>query len=165
MKGNDLNYLIQVKVISQHLEANNLSQMREIPGIKPSDFLEVYGDSFVSGFVEGGEFTALLSIRVKSKDHLPAAKIALESDFGDLESGNKPAGQLHVQDLIDEDKIAVHIRYFWLSKMLSLLKYPSVAWIGDTTQDPADIEWTVEAVRQAAIDFPEKVTSCPQRTQ
>ncbi len=49
--------------------------------------------------------------------------------------------------------------------MTTLLINISVAWIGDTTEDPADVEWTVEAVREAAIDFPQKVAIWPQRTQ
>ena len=165
MKGSDLNYLVQVKVTSQHLEANNLNQIRKIPGIKPSDFTEVYGDSFVSGFIEGGEFTALLSIKVDSLYDIPAVRLAIQLAFTDMESGENASGQFDLQKLIEDGKVSVLFRYFKVSFRLAVLISCSVAWIGDTTQDPADIEWTIEEVRLAAMEFPQKVALYPQRTQ
>jgi len=121
MKGSDLNYLIQVKVINEHLEANNLHQIRKIPGIKPSDFMEVYGDSFVSGFIEGGEFTALLSIGVISTNDVPLVKSAVQSDFENLQSVNNASVKHQIQDLLDEGRVSVSIRYLRHSKMVTLL--------------------------------------------
>lgn len=112
MKGSDLNYLVQVKVTSQLLEANNLTRIRKIPGIKPSEFTEVYGDSFVSGFIEGGEFTALLSISVDEEIDIAPVKRALQTAIENLESGKYAANYEDIQNLIAEGKATVLIRYF-----------------------------------------------------
>ncbi|KAG9242249.1 hypothetical protein BJ878DRAFT_516481 [Calycina marina] len=148
MKDSDLNYLVQVKVTSKHLEADHLNQIREIEGISPADVTEVYGDTFVSGFIEGGEFTALLSVKVDGEHDLPAVKQALETLFNNLENGEPDSGQYDMQKLLLDATTTTRI---------------SVAWIGDTTQDPSDIEWSVQEVREAAEDFPSKVGLCPQR--
>jgi len=110
MKGSDLNFLLQVKVTSQHLKVNNLNHIRRIPGIKPTDFMEVYGDSFVSGFIEGGEFTALLSIGVYSEDDISAVKLALQIAFEDLESEKNVDSHHEIQRLIDDRRAAISFR-------------------------------------------------------
>ena len=40
-----------------------------IPNVSEADFTRVYGDSFISGFTEGGEFNALVSIKFEDRDN------------------------------------------------------------------------------------------------
>lgn len=81
-KDSDINYLIQVKVTNQKLVANDVTQFVPIRNVQPSQFTEVYGDSCklthntmsaryadtgtdISGFLEGGIFNALISVKLK----------------------------------------------------------------------------------------------------
>lgn len=62
IKKADINYLIHVKVVNQRLCGDNVTEFCPIDHIEPGKFTEIYGDCFISGFIEGGEFDALVSI-------------------------------------------------------------------------------------------------------
>lgn len=62
MKKADINYYVHVKVVNQRLIADNITEFTPIQHIEPGQFTEIYGDSFISGFIEGGDFNALVSI-------------------------------------------------------------------------------------------------------
>lgn len=51
-----------------------------------SDFTKIFGDSYISGFLEGGEFNGLVSMKVlnnaKKTDIAVAAKVALTVGAG-----------------------------------------------------------------------------------
>ena len=66
-KDSDINYLIQVKVVNQNHNPIDLTEFNSIKNVGETDFARVYGDSFISGLVEGGEFNALVSIKLKDK--------------------------------------------------------------------------------------------------
>ena len=84
-KESDLNYLIQVKVTNQKLVADDVVHFTPIKHVQPSQFTEVYGDSYISGFLEGGTFNAVVSMKFKDKSIL--------RDFGgSLEVGLKLPG-------------------------------------------------------------------------
>lgn len=76
VKESDVSFMISVKVVNQVIYDHSLTKFEPIPDVKPANFAEVYGDSFISGFQEGGEFTAVISI--KAKDRKKAAKIKAE---------------------------------------------------------------------------------------
>jgi hypothetical protein len=62
IKKADINYLVHVKVINQRLTADNVTEFSPIDHVKPGQFTDIYGDCFISGFIEGGEFDAIVSI-------------------------------------------------------------------------------------------------------
>jgi hypothetical protein len=62
IKGADINYLIHVRVVNQRLVADNMTEFHPIDNIEDGQFTEIYGDCFISGFIEGGEFDAIVSI-------------------------------------------------------------------------------------------------------
>ncbi|KAJ7847168.1 hypothetical protein B0H13DRAFT_2238801 [Mycena leptocephala] len=66
-KESDLNYFIQVKVTNQQLVADDVTEFSPIANVSDADFTRVYGDSFISGFIEGGKFNALVSIKLKDR--------------------------------------------------------------------------------------------------
>ena len=51
--------------MKDHLCYQALSGDRKLEG---ADFLKVFGDSFVSGFLEGGEFNAVVSMKVLNEE-------------------------------------------------------------------------------------------------
>lgn len=66
IKKADINYLVHVKVVNQRLIADNVTEFTPIDYIEPGQFTEIYGDCFISGFIEGGEFDALVSITTEN---------------------------------------------------------------------------------------------------
>lgn len=61
-------------------------QALQLVGYTEADFVtsETYGDSFISGFVEGGEFYALISIKASDQSHVTdiAASLSVNIDKG-----------------------------------------------------------------------------------
>lgn len=66
-KESDLNYHIQVKVTNQNFIAGDVTQFAPIRNVQPSEFTAVYGDSYISGFLEGAVFNVLVTVKLKDK--------------------------------------------------------------------------------------------------
>lgn len=60
-------YSIHVQVTNQKLVAHDVTEFTPIPNVTASKFNEVYGDCFISGFLEGGVLNAL--IMKEAEDH------------------------------------------------------------------------------------------------
>ncbi|KAJ4258215.1 hypothetical protein NW762_008363 [Fusarium torreyae] len=67
-KESDLNFFISVKVINQSINIKDALVFQALPSVDESNFVGVFGDCFISGFLEGGEFNALVSMKVLNKD-------------------------------------------------------------------------------------------------
>lgn len=100
-KTSDLNFFIQVKVTNQtHMARDyvNFQKLNEFPLTK---FTDIYGvsqcnsrcahyhciltfpkDTFISGWEEGGELNALISVKVKDKTKTSKIQAALEASLG-----------------------------------------------------------------------------------
>ncbi|GAB1215515.1 hypothetical protein ATERTT37_004706 [Aspergillus terreus] len=77
IKENDINFFVQVKVVNQLLVAEDMTQFNAIPNLSAkaqSRFTEVYRDSFISSFLKGSEFNALLSVKVMDKTKISDIK-------------------------------------------------------------------------------------------
>lgn len=102
IKKADIKYLIHVKVINQRLVADNMTEFCPIDHIEPGQFTDVYGDCFISGFVEGGEFDALITITTEDtlKKNSLSGGLELSANFsgvevsGKVEGGKKDKSQL-----------------------------------------------------------------------
>ncbi|KAK4694378.1 hypothetical protein P7C71_g3198, partial [Lecanoromycetidae sp. Uapishka_2] len=81
-KESDINYMIQVKVTNQKLIADDVTQFVPIRNVQPGDFTAVYGDSYISGFLEGGIFNALVSVKLKDKSAVKDFGGGLKVDLG-----------------------------------------------------------------------------------
>lgn len=60
-----LNYVVSVQVNNNSLPLIDDMVFQPIDTLPPDKFTEVYGDSFISGFVEGGNFNAVISVEVR----------------------------------------------------------------------------------------------------
>ncbi|KAF7339039.1 Major facilitator superfamily MFS-1 [Mycena venus] len=142
-KESDINYFIQVRVTNQHLTAPDLTEFTPIPNVPSSEFNRVYGDSFISGFIEGGEFNALISIKLNDSSQAKQIKGSLEVDMHFSAVGVSGEGQLDKQDT--SSKVD-----------------------GETTiaviKDATVTDWTLETLKRVAMEFPEHVMACPMRT-
>ncbi|KAJ6479052.1 hypothetical protein C8R45DRAFT_833116 [Mycena sanguinolenta] len=149
-KESDINYFIQVRVTNQRLTAPDLTDFTPIPNVPFSEFNRVYGDSFVSGWVEGGEFNALISIKLSDRSTATQIKGQLEAEMrlGAVEvSGAGAVNKQNTSSNIDgETTIAVSWRG------------------GGDIKDEKVTDWTLETLKRVAMEFPEHVMACPMRT-
>jgi len=69
----DLNFYISVKVINQtinHVDSLKFNPVANHPieSMEEANFRKMFGDSFISGFIEGGEFNAVVSMKILNKE-------------------------------------------------------------------------------------------------
>lgn len=147
----DLNYFIQVRVTNTKIVAQNLTRFYPVSSISNLEFTRVYGDSFVSGFVQGGEFSALISIKLRNREHARAvaeklsAAMNLQTAFG--------------QGKIDRTRLNLDHLYEGETSI-------SVCWKGGgVVENPGDNGWTLQTLKDVALNFPERVTACPAYTK
>ncbi|KAJ7268391.1 hypothetical protein C8J57DRAFT_1509577 [Mycena rebaudengoi] len=137
-KESDINYFIQVRVTNQHLTAPDLTDFTPIPNVPSSEFNRVYGDSFISGFIEGGEFNALISIKLNDSSKTNQIKGSLKVDMNVYRLA-KVSGEA----AIDKQETQG----------------------GGDIKDATVTDWTLETLKRVAMEFPEHVMACPMRTQ
>ncbi|KAK2593761.1 hypothetical protein QQS21_008522 [Conoideocrella luteorostrata] len=161
VKEADVTFLISVKVVNQVIYDHSLLNLQPVEGIDPKNFVEVYGDSFVSGYQEGGTFTAVISVKSrnenKSRDMKLDAKIKftqkkeMPKERTDEESKNLGLGiNLSKEDMsfLDENETTISVSY---------------TGGGQELKSP-DEDWTFETMRNAALRFPSLVAKTPMRT-
>ncbi|KAF7341631.1 hypothetical protein MSAN_02060600 [Mycena sanguinolenta] len=149
-KESDINYFIQVRVTNQRLTAPDLTEFTPIPDVPFSEFNRVYGDSFISGFIEGGEFNALIS--VKLNDSSKATQIK-----GDL-AGSMAIDGIQVSAKASLDKEDSNNNTDGETTI-------SVSWRGGgDIKDATVTDWTLDTLKRVAMEFPEHVMACPMRT-
>lgn len=94
-QSSDVNFLITVKVLNQTINTKDQLmfwplEKEDASTMKADRFTKVYGDSFISGFQEGGIFTALVSIRtMDDSDKLTIkanAHLALQVGVGEVKA-------------------------------------------------------------------------------
>ncbi|KAL7911420.1 hypothetical protein GGI35DRAFT_492688 [Trichoderma velutinum] len=147
-KESDMNFFIQVKVVNQVIFGEDYTEFQDVlpPGAK---FTEVYGDTFISGFEEGGELNALISVKVSDKSKTFAIKAELEASLG------TPALSGDFKGGVDMNK----------SEMKSSTETTvTVNWSGGGQIKPTNAIWDVNTLTLAACNFPDLVAKTPQRT-
>lgn len=151
-KESDINYLIQVKVTNQRLVAPDLTTFCPIKGLKEMEFTRVFGDSFISGFTEGGEFNALISIKLKDRSKTKEIQGKLDAEFkGAAPVSGKVTGEANMKDGSQNVEGETTI---------------SVSWRGGGDIKDATIQdWSLENLKTVAMEFPEHVMACPMRTK
>lgn len=148
----DLNYIVTVKVTNETSPVADKMTFNPIAELDNSKFTDVFGDCFISGFTEGGEFSAIVSIKVSDKSKVAAVKAAAEAEIAvaavpGLEVGTKNTVDRHKSDVWDDTEITI-----------------SVNWAGGGNIKPADEKWDLKTVVDVATRFPHLVQTCAQRT-
>ena len=148
-KESNINFFVQVKVTNQTIMAEDVTKFQPIPGVTgASDFTKVFGDCYISGFVEGGELDAIISIKTKSQDSDNDIQAALEANFGKGGIGGSIKGEAAIK----------HAKAFADSETTI-----TVNWCGGGNIKPKDKLWSIESLTEAAAAFPQNVADCPQR--
>jgi hypothetical protein len=84
-KESDVNFFCQVKVTNHIIMAKDLLKFNDMASWRSnnaSEFTRIYGDSYISGFIEGGELNAVISIKSQDKSKIMDIKAQLEGSFG-----------------------------------------------------------------------------------
>ena len=155
-QSSDLNFLVMVKVINQTINVKDQLdfyplEAHRTPEVKVEypDFVKIYGDSFISGFQEGGFFHAIVSIRSLDKSNLTNIKadahVALQFGVGSVSAQGDLSSSKSSLNRDSEVNITVN-------------------WAGGGQLKNSDEKWTIDTLMAAANRFPELVADCPQRT-
>ncbi|KAK0556571.1 hypothetical protein OC844_005813 [Tilletia horrida] len=149
----DIRFYISVKVINQSInykDALEYNPIRSVDETNKEAFTECFGDSFISGFLEGGEFNAVICMSVHNsamkKDLMAEAKVAFTTDTK-LEI--KGDGNIKLA----KENLAANTD-----------TYTMVRWCGGGSIKNYDDEWSIDTVLATANRFPYLVSMFPQRT-
>ena len=127
-------------------------EFKPIPNLDPAAFTEVYGDCFISGFIEGGEFSAIISIKVDSKSKISAVKAAAEAEIA---VAAVPGLSVGAKNDLEKKHSAL-----WKDTETTI----SVNWSGGGELKPEDQKWDLASVVAVASRFPNMVETCAQKT-
>ncbi|KAK6339825.1 hypothetical protein TWF718_009215 [Orbilia javanica] len=149
VKDSDLNFYISVKVVNQTINMKDALIYQPLNTVTASDFNKVFGDSFISGFIEGGEFNAVVSMKVLNKEKMTKikaqAKIALT--VGAAEIGAEAAVNIAKENISNHTETTI-----------------MVSWSGGGFIKPIDEPWNISSLMDAAARFPDLCAITPQRT-
>ncbi|KAF4442962.1 hypothetical protein F53441_11606 [Fusarium austroafricanum] len=155
-KTADINIVVTVKVTNQTTIIRENAEFRSIDqlALGTRAFDEAYGDSFISGFINGGEFTGIISLKVLDRG-------SLESTLKSIKSGLDSKDQVATELSLDTSGSGSSTE---LSKALKNTEgHISVSWMGGGQIKDGE-PWDVDSVFAAAAAFPKRVAECPQRT-
>ncbi|PTB40167.1 hypothetical protein M441DRAFT_58981 [Trichoderma asperellum CBS 433.97] len=145
----DLNAVISVKVVNETRNFQENISFKEI-GVKNLDnaqFHEIYGDTFISGFIEGGVFHGIINIKSIDASKKSEIKNKLRSLFNGTNSEWSPSSSADLIEALRQADVSV-----------------TVYWSGGSMINPSNEEWNIESLIRAASAFSDKVLKCPQRT-
>ena len=135
--------------MNQTINFKDALEYNPIRSVNEHNFREVFGDSFISGFQEGGEFNALVSMKILNKakktDIQAEAKVAFTAGPVDI----KAEANVNVAKANIETNTETTIQ---------------VSWSGGGHIKPREQQWDIQSLMQAAARFPDMVAECPQRT-
>jgi hypothetical protein len=148
----DLNYIVTVKVTNETSPIADKMTFNPINELDNNNFTDVFGDCFISGFTEGGEFSAIVSIKVNDKSKISAVKAAAEAEMAvaavpGLSVGTKNSMDKHKSDVWDDTETTI-----------------SVNWAGGGNIKTPNEKWDLKTVVDVATRFPHLVQTCAQRT-
>ncbi|KAK6497177.1 hypothetical protein TWF506_004652 [Arthrobotrys conoides] len=166
IKESDFSVMVSVKVVNQVIYDHALTKFQPIPNIKDisqKHLVEIYGDSFISGWQEGGEFLAVMSIKAKnrneSQDIAAQAKIAF----------TRTKDQVKETDPKDPNKLKIDVdaKFEKFKKSLTAENEVavSVTWTGggQNLKHP-EKDWDFDTMRDVALKFPDLCAKTPMRT-
>jgi hypothetical protein len=148
-KESDLNFYISVKVVNQTINFKDPLVYNPLRSVNKDNFREIYGDSFISGFVEGGEFNALVSMKILNK-----------AKKSDIQAEAKVALTVGPVDVSGEAKLGIARSNIETNTETTI----QVSWSGGGHIKPMEQQWDIQSLMAAAARFPDLVADCPQRT-
>lgn len=148
----ELNYVVSVIVNNDARSPVDEMEFQDISGLPLDRFTEVYGDSFISGFTEGGEFNAVISVKLNDKSKYRSVKQAVDVQLAvgppTLEIGASESVAKEHSEALRNTEISI-----------------SVNWVGGGEIKKPTVPWTIQSVVAVANAFPSMVARSSARTQ
>ncbi|KAF5664050.1 hypothetical protein FDENT_12978 [Fusarium denticulatum] len=151
--SSDMNAVISVKVINQITSAIKnppFIPLKTTAGMTSERFFKLYGDSYISGFMEGGDLHGIVSMKVldtsKKTNVETALKGAMNGSAGEFTLSEGTASST-IEAAVQETESTV-----------------TVNWSGGGQIKNDDAEWTLASLISAASAFPGRVAACPHKT-
>lgn len=154
--NSDLNFLIQVTVLNQTVNVKDQLQFWPLNNSSPNSYVQnpesftkTYGDTFISGFQEGGTFSAVVSIKAMENSNKTdiAANAHLALSVGAAAIKADADVKIANENLAKNSEITITIN-----------------WSGGGQLKESTDLWTIETLQAVAAKFPDLVAACPQRT-
>lgn len=149
-----LNYIVSVKVNNENcLSHHSAAEMtfHPVDDMPAGRFTDVYGDAFISGFLEGGEFSAVISIQVADRTKLRRVKqavdLALAVGPAPVSIGASESVESSHAEVLQDTEITI-----------------SVNWTGGGAIKKPDVPWTLNTVVAVANAFPSMVARSSSKT-
>ncbi|KAJ5715709.1 uncharacterized protein N7483_012890 [Penicillium malachiteum] len=148
----DVKYDITVKVTNERRIADDVTEFCPLPNVPEGKFTELYGDCFISGFIEGGVFHALVTrteeTKLAKKEMGGSINVNVSLAGGTVKvSGSGEGGK---DESSEDKKYSTQINVNWSGG-------------GDIKPDGV-VQWDINNLMKVAMEFPDNVASCPQRT-
>ncbi|KAI3326738.1 hypothetical protein HD806DRAFT_416024 [Xylariaceae sp. AK1471] len=152
--ASDLNAVISVKVVNQTTTTLNNPEFVPLKDVSMTSesFFEIFGDCYVSGFMEGGDLHGIVSVKVLDSSKKSEVESILKGEInGSANSGDFTLGEGSGLSTFN----------YALSQTETTV---TVNWSGGGQIKADSEEWTLDSLLRAAAAFPSRVASCPQRT-
>lgn len=137
-----MNFYITVEVVNQTTNFKDVLTYQPVASVNKDNFREVFGDGFISGFQEGGEFIASVSKKTLNKaattDIQASAKVAFNAGPVTV----KAEGELKKARKRLETNTETIIQ---------------VSWAGGGHIKPREQLWNIDSLMKAASRFPDLV--------
>ncbi|KAJ9637674.1 hypothetical protein H2199_007164 [Coniosporium tulheliwenetii] len=149
-KESDINFMIKVDVVNQTIETDKrTTKFNKLPKLRPGNFNAIYGDSFISGWQEGGVFHGIVSMKVLDKSKVNEIKadahLALNVGAGSVDASGDV--KMAKENITKNTEITI-----W------------VTWSGGGQIKDEEQLWTIDSLTAAAARFPSLVARTPQYT-
>ncbi|KAM0425738.1 hypothetical protein ACHAPT_008986 [Fusarium lateritium] len=144
-KESDINFFVQVKVVNQAIIDEDYTEFQKVLPVG-AKFNE---DTFISGFEEGGELNALISVKVSDKNKTFAVRAELEASLGTPALSGKVKGGVEINNSEIKNSTETTV---------------TVNWSGGGQIKASNAIWDVNTLTLAACNFPDLVAQTPQKT-
>lgn len=161
----DINFIVSVKVTNEAPVNLGHMQFRPIPRLNPDYFPAVYGDCFIAGFLEGGEFSAIISIKVNDKSKISKVRLAAEVQLSRrLPVSGEAVFDKDKEDIWNGTEISISVNWTGGGE----IKKPTVSFLFLFYDVQLLIvqqsNWDFATVIAAANEFPSRVLKYSQKT-
>jgi len=137
----DARYSIQVKVTNQKLVADDVTEFTPIPNVPASKFNEIYGDCFISGFIEGGVLSALVLKKLVDESDLKkiGGGISIKLDLKAVNVEGKAEGDKTDESKKKNEETTIRCvneasSHVSVKRLIAEVKYLVARWWGHQTR-------------------------------
>ncbi|CVL12393.1 hypothetical protein FPRO06_04797 [Fusarium proliferatum] len=169
VKESDISFLFSVKVVNQVLYDHTLTEIVPIgigedepSALDAQAFTDIYGDCFISGFQEGGTFTAVISVKAKSEKKKRDIKAKADVFFTKPKTKEAQKNSGKGKNSLDLNLTFDSLNDNFLRENETTISV-SYTGGGQGLKTPEE-DWTFDTMKSAALRFPSLVAETPMRT-